>query len=1612
MPAWINEFHYDNPGTDTGEFIEIAASAGTDLTGWTLVRYNGSNGQTYATPGTIPTFSGVVADQTGTGFGFVTISLPTDGLQNGSPDGLALIDAQGHVVQFISYEGVMTATNGPAAGMTSTDIGVSETGLASAPAGTSVGLAGTGTQASDFHWVLESSATAGATNGGQVLGGAAPPAAPSVSISDATVAEGDSGTTTETFTVTRTGGTDAFSVSYATADGTATAGSDYQATSGTLTFAAGETSKTITVAINGDTTVEGDETFSLALSNATNGATIAHGVGQGTITNDDTATTPPTVTGAPWINEFHYDNASTDTGEFVEIAAPAGLNLSGYSVVLYNGHDGTAYNTVALSGVVTNAQNGFGVVSVAYPSNGIQNGGTPAAPEADGIALVGPDGHVVEFVSYEGVFTATSGPAAGMTSTDVGVAELGNASATSISRVGEGSEGDEFTWAVTSDTHGAVNAGETFVAPAVRVHVSDASVTEGDSGTHLLTFTVTRTGLTDAFQVNYATADGTATAGSDYAPASGTLSFAAGEMSKTVQVAVNGDTDFEPNETVLLNLSGATNGAVLTDSQGVGTINNDDIALVHTYDIQGAGHISPMVNQTVLTEGVVTALDTSGSRGFWIQDQTGDGNDSTSDAVFVYTGSAPTVHVGDLVEVKGVVDEYQGSDTNNLTITEVDASQVTVTGTGTVAPTIIGEGGRLVPTESVDSDHLTVFNPDHDAIDFFESIEGMLVTVKNAQAVDATYSGSTWVVSDDGADATGMNSRGGITISADDQNPEKIQVYEDSGVSGINASYVMGDHLGDVTGVVSYYGGQFELLPLSVGSTATAGIAPRETTTITGDADHVTIGAYNVENLDPGDPQSKFDQLGYDIAHNLGSPDIVGLEEIQDADGAGAGTDYSGAATLQKLVDAIAAAGGPHYQFAEISPTANNETGGEPNGNIRQAFLYNADRVSLVDGSLHQISDDDPTNGDAYNNSRKPLVGDFVFHGETITVVDIHDYSRGGSEENFGQDQPSLNSGDQRRIDQTAPVERYVQGVEQANPDAHVVVMGDFNGFQFETAQTQLETGGILKNLTTLLDPTDRYSYSFEGNSQQIDNLFVSPTLQPDANFDIVHLNTGDGDSRPTDHDPIVSRLLVNTAPVSADDNGYAGSEDTPLAVDGAHGVLANDTDANGDTLTAVLQQGPAHGTLTLNADGSFTYTGAANYNGADSFTYVAKDGSGAASGVAMVNLTLAAVNDAPTVAGPVTGSATEDGAKVTVDALAKASDVDSTTLTVVNVPANLPAGVTYDATTHSFSLDPANAAYESLGAGQTEVVTVAYGVSDGSLTSSASVAFTVTGTNDAPTAHGDTGAVSDNQSVTLDVLGNDTDIDLGDGKSIVSVSDTALGGHVSIVDGKVVYAADADGFDLLLPGTHVTDSFTYTMQDASGATSTATVQVQVNGIAWGAPKIGGNGADTLTATSANTLMTGGNGNDKLIGGAGADTLDGGNGNDTVTGGAGIDLMTGANGNDSLDGGAGKDVLDGGLGNDTLVGGAGDDLLTGNLGDDRFVFSGAFGHDTVVDFGLLGFGNDKIQLDHTQFANFSAVMSHAHQDGLNVVITLDADDSITLVATRLSSLSAGDFVFA
>ncbi|MBL4941369.1 MAG: lamin tail domain-containing protein [Colwellia sp.] len=159
--VFINEIHYDNSGIDQGEFIELAGMAGLNLDGWSLHFYNGNNGNEYKKY----TFSDWLLNDTANGFGFAGINI--SGIQNGSPDGIVLADAQDNIIQFLSYEGVFTANSGIAAGLTSIDIGVSE--FSDTSVGFSLQLIGQGKQYSDFIWAASKKSTFGVANFRQTL---------------------------------------------------------------------------------------------------------------------------------------------------------------------------------------------------------------------------------------------------------------------------------------------------------------------------------------------------------------------------------------------------------------------------------------------------------------------------------------------------------------------------------------------------------------------------------------------------------------------------------------------------------------------------------------------------------------------------------------------------------------------------------------------------------------------------------------------------------------------------------------------------------------------------------------------------------------------------------------------------------------------------------------------------------------------------------------------------------------------------------------------------------------------------------------------------------------------------------------------------------------------------------------------------------------------------------------------------------------------------------------------------------------------------------------------------------------------------------------------------
>ncbi|MFC1709564.1 hypothetical protein ACFL2J_05890 [Candidatus Omnitrophota bacterium] len=177
------------------------------------------------------------------------------------------------------------------------------------------------------------------------------------------------------------------------------------------------------------------------------------------------------ATTLPFINEIHYDNVGSDLNEGIEIAGPAGFDLSGWSLVLYNGSGGLVYKDLLLSGTVTNQQNNYGVLW--FPISGMQNG----AP--DGIAFIDPSNVPMQFLSYEGDFTASNGAAAGMLSEDIGIRQDSPVPVAgySLQLIGAGSAYSDFAWGgPVLSTPGAVNTGQTFPSTATAAIPEPASL--------------------------------------------------------------------------------------------------------------------------------------------------------------------------------------------------------------------------------------------------------------------------------------------------------------------------------------------------------------------------------------------------------------------------------------------------------------------------------------------------------------------------------------------------------------------------------------------------------------------------------------------------------------------------------------------------------------------------------------------------------------------------------------------------------------------------------------------------------------------------------------------------------------------------------------------------------------------------------------------------------------------------------------------------------------------------------------------------------------------------------------------------------------------------------
>ena len=603
----------------------------------------------------------------------------------------------------------------------------------------------------------------------------------------------------------------------------------------------------------------------------------------------------------------------------------------------------------------------------------------------------------------------------------------------------------------------------------------------------------------------------------------------------------NNSVDFTAGLPIATNTAGTT---VRADDQGGGT---PQPGTVRIHDIQGSGRISPIVGQTVTNvPGVVTAVRTTGSaRGFWFQDPTADADPLTSEGLFVFQGSTtPTVAAGDSVLVSGRVSEFRAA-TGAQSLTELGGTPtVTKLSSGNALP---AADPVVLPATYTKSGALEAqpLEPSSYALDWFEVHEGMRITLAQdtrlVSAVNTDFD-ELWVTTRPDQNPT---PRGGtIYGSYADPNSGRLFIVA---LGGAPAADVGSTLAAGTTGPLDYQSfGGYALQATTLG-TITSGELKRQMVTPTIKKKDVSVATYNVENLDAADPDAKFTQLAQGIVTNLGSPDIVALEEVQDNNGPVDDGTVAADQTVAKLVAAIKAAGGPTYSWRSVDPV-NDADGGEPGGNIRQVFLFDpqggggvsfVDRpggssttgVTVVQGKKNAVSLSaspgriDPTNS-AWSSSRKPLVGEFRYGNDQLFVVANHFNSKGGDYPLSAAVQPPVRSSETQRMQQATLVHDFVQDLATKSAGkAKVIVLGDLNDYQFSpTLQTLTGTGTLLRNLWDTLPANQRYSYVFDGNSQVLDHTLVSPAIRY-FQYGVVHINAEFSDQA-SDHDPQIMRIL------------------------------------------------------------------------------------------------------------------------------------------------------------------------------------------------------------------------------------------------------------------------------------------------------------------------------------------------------------------------------------------------------------------------------------------------------------------------------------------------------
>ena len=610
-------------------------------------------------------------------------------------------------------------------------------------------------------------------------------------------------------------------------------------------------------------------------------------------------------------------------------------------------------------------------------------------------------------------------------------------------------------------------------------------------------------------------------------------------------------------------------------------------------EVQGESHESPLVGkEVVINNVVVTKTDKTG---FYVQDKVSDNNPRTSDAVYV--ASKDKVESGDLLKVQGTVkegymEEYSvrpgqtfKKPAGSLTVTQIINATITKLGKADL-PKALNISEKM-PKDIVDNTP-TKYNPETEALDYWESLEGMRVEVTKPKVTGPQYKGDIYVLPGD-YKGQKLNNIGGVNLRPGVQNTEVLPITVGNSFVAKAKDYFNEN----ITGVVTYKNKTYKIDPIdpnALKGLLQDGGLTREVSKIYPSEDKLTIASYNIENFSANNnghdetPEEKVDKIANSFIKEVHSPDIITLIEVQDNNGGVNDGTVDGVKSGEKLAQRIKSLGGPDYKYTEIAPV-DGKDGGKPGANIRVAYLYNPKRVTLigkekggseeaarfVNGHLEKNpARIDPTSVH-FEKVRKSLAAEFEFKGERIVVIANHLKSKLGDDAIYGSNQPSVENTKAKRIEEAKILNAFIKEGLRQNPNLKFVLTGDFNDFEFSDSVKTI-VGNELVNLMAEHEQGDRYSYFYRGSNQSLDNILISKNIKDKVVFSPVHINASfmEEHGRASDHDPVVVQIDFSkpAAPVSPEVKPEQGS--TSNKEDKKDNLTSQDlgevaTDANND---------------------------------------------------------------------------------------------------------------------------------------------------------------------------------------------------------------------------------------------------------------------------------------------------------------------------------------------------------------------------------------------------------------------------------------------------------------